>query len=68
MGRRLYIDRDGRARVDRRHTIRRRELDWVYQAWRLCQAYANPLRGQMPLSSTEVDAAKAAARILRGRP
>lgn len=39
----------------------------VLETLRFLSAYAMPIRGQMPLSTTEVDAAKAAARILRGK-
>lgn len=39
----------------------------VLETLRFLSAYAMPIRGTMPLSSTEVDAAKAAARILRGK-
>lgn len=69
MGRRLYIDlATGATRYDRRLRVRNDSpLDRVYTAWRFLQDYANVLRGQMPLSSTEEDAAKAAAKILMGK-
>jgi hypothetical protein len=39
-------------------------MDRVYQAYRLLEAYANPLRRDMPLSQTEVHAVRQAAKTL----
>lgn len=68
MGRRLWIDpATGGARVDRRlERINHDKINRVYQAYRLLEAYANPHRNGMPLSSTEMNAVKQATGILRG--
>lgn len=67
MGKKLWLDRDGRARVDRRlERINDERLDRIYHAYRLLAAYANPLRGDMPLSQTEKAAVDTAAKTLMG--
>lgn len=59
---------NGAVQIDRRTAPRDdAKLNRVYEAWRTIKAYANPLRGKLPLSTTEVDAAKAAADLLMGR-
>lgn len=40
----------------------------ILEAYRLCEAYANPLRHGMALSSSEKNAVTTAARLLRGKP
>ena len=66
---RLFIHpRDHGIRIDKRRGDRSDEsLNRVYQAYRVLHAFALPMREGFPLSSTEKDAVKAAARILRGK-
>jgi hypothetical protein len=64
----LWLDPStGQARVDRRvERINDDRIDRVYRAYRLLAAYTNPLRGDMPLSKTELAAVERATKILRG--
>jgi hypothetical protein len=50
----------------RRERINDDRMDRVYGAYRLLDAYANPLRAGMPLSSTEEVAVRRATQMLRG--
>lgn len=47
--------------------INDKRIDQVYRAYRLLDAYANPLRTGMPLSQTEGAAVEDAVDIMRGR-
>lgn len=54
-----------RGEAIRESELRARRAANVLDAYRLLSAYANPLRSGMPLSSTETDAVRRAARLLR---